>query len=126
MNRLIIEQLNQCQKAQVPPLNGDETVIYIPKGAAIIPQRVEQGGYYIISLEPYVINPPDGFTLHDNWNNGVAPKQNTMQCVVEMVMGKMIRINGIGFDRAKQSYIDGTEWCGWLPEKSITIIKRLG
>lgn len=126
MNDLLKAQLRLCQKAQVPNLNGDELEIYIPKGGVIIPDNVIEGGYYIIKLEPYIINPPEGFTLHINWNNSIAPKEGIMQCVVEKTMGKMVRINGIGYSLVNASYIDGTEWQGWLPQKSITVIKRLG
>ena len=87
---------------------------------------VDVGGYYIIELESYIINPPPNFTLHTNWNNGVVPKERVMQCVVEKIMGKMVFVNGIGYDRENLSYIDGTEWKGWLPEKSISVIMRLG
>ena len=126
MNNLILAQLKLCKKAKIPPIDGDEQIIYIPRGEIEIPPMVVAGGYYIIELENYIINPPDTFVLHTNWNNGVAPKEKVMQCVVEQVMGKMIRVNGIGYDRVNECYIDGTEWHGWLPQKSISIIRRLG
>lgn len=126
MNELIKAQLRLCQKAKVPELSGNETKIYIPKGAILLPEFVSIGGYYIIKLSQYVVDPPEGFTLHANWNNGIGPKEQTMQCVVENVLGKMVRINGIGFDIINSCYIEGTEWQGWVPQKSITIIKHLG
>ena len=126
MNPLIKKELKQCKKAQIPALSGENNVILIPKGERAVEQIVSVGSYYIIELENYIINPPNGFTLHDNWNKGVQPKEKVMQCVVEKSMGKMVYINGIGFDRVNDSYIDGTEWSGWLPTKSITVIKKLG
>ena len=126
MNKTLLKQLRLCKKAKIPTLNGDETKIVIERGEVEVPSKVDVGGYYIIELERYVVNPPPTFTLHDNWNNGIIPKERVMQCVVEKIMGKMVYINGIGYDRESFSYIDGTEWKGWLPEKSIEIIKRLG
>ena len=123
---MLLKQLRLCKKAQIPTLNGDEIEITIPKGELDIPPMVNVGGYYIIELERYIVNPPPTFTLHDNWNNGIAPKEKVMQCVVEKVMGKMVYINGIGYDRENCSYIDGTEWQGWIPQKSIEIVRRLG
>lgn len=126
MSKRLIKQLRLCKKANIPPVNGDEKEIVIQKGEIKVPSQVDVGGYYIIELEQYIVNPPANFTLHDNWNNGVVPKEKVMQCVVEKVMGKMVCINGIGYDRETMSYIDGTEWKGWIPQKSIEIIRRLG
>ena len=126
MNQLILSQLKLCKKAKIPSIDGTETLIKIPKGVLEVPSFVEVGGYYIVEFENYIVNPPSNFTLHDNWNGGKAPKEKVMQCVIEQVMGKMVRINGIGYDRISSQYIDGTEWRGWIPQKAISIIKRLG
>lgn len=126
MNKMLLSQLRLCKKAKIPALTGEELEIVIPRGEIEIPPMVDVGGYYIIELESYIVNPPPTFTLHDNWNRGTKPKVKVMQCVVEKAMGKMILINGIGYDRENQCYIDGTEWKGWLPTKSVSIIRRLG
>lgn len=125
MNNLIKTQLKLCRRANIPAFNDNDTTIIIPKGELVVPTNLVCGGYYIIELEKYIVNPPPNFTLHSNWNNGVAPKEQIVQCVVDKIVGKMAHIQGIGFDRVNSSYIDGTEWSGWIPMKSATIIKRL-
>ena len=126
MSERLIKQLRLCKKANIPPLDNKVDQIQIPKGAMNQPNMVEVGGYYIIELASYITNPPSNFTLHDNWNNGVIPKERVMQCVVEKMIGKMVRINGIGYNRETCSYIDKSEWNGWIPQKSIEIIRALG
>ena len=39
-------------------------------------------------------------------------------------MGKMVKIEGVGFDFENQVDLN-TSWCGWVPMKSIKIIKEL-
>ena len=76
----------------------------------------EQGHFYIIKVEDYIVHPYEGFTLHDNWNNGVIPTDNEMQIEVVQVMGKMMKINALGIHDKKM-------WSGWIPKKSAKIIQ---
>ena len=47
-----------------------------------------------------------------------------MKCEVVQKMGKMIKINSVGYDY--QNKLDTNDiWTGWLPEKSIKIIEVL-
>ena len=39
-------------------------------------------------------------------------------------MGKMIKVNSIGYDMKNHRNTNNV-WEGWLPEKSITIIEKL-
>ena len=86
--------------------------------------EVKLDHYYLIELEDYVINPPDGFSLHINWNGGIIPRHKYYKCQCVKVMGKMIKILGVAFDY--ENKLDLEEyWDGWLPLKSIRILREI-
>jgi len=120
MNKFIKEQLSKCK--MVLPSWDDSTIqLIIPKNS---PKQVEklvdfqEGLCYNIIVEDYIIHPYVGFTLHDNWNKGIAPTDKEMNCVVLKIMGKMVQINATGVN-------DNSQWTGWLPIKSCKIIKEI-
>jgi hypothetical protein len=39
-------------------------------------------------------------------------------------MGKMIKVNGIGYDQDKDQDLD-VMWSGWLPISEIKILKKI-
>ena len=64
------------------------------------------------------MHPFEGFTLHDNWNNGIVPTDVQMNAEILKIMGKMIQVHCIGKN-------DGNSWDGWLPIKSVKILKEI-
>lgn len=85
---------------------------------------LKQGMCYLIKVEDYIVHPFDGFNLHDNWNKGTHPNHIFMKCEVEQIMGKMVKVNTVGYDY--QNQLDTNDiWSGWLPEKSIKILEVL-
>jgi hypothetical protein len=82
-----------------------------------LPTDLIENHIYQITVADYIIHPYEGFTLHENWNNGIKPTCNSMQIEVDKTMGKMIHVKALGDD--------GLMWTGWLPKKSITIKKVL-
>lgn len=76
--------------------------------------RFTVGGNYDIIIEDYIINEPSNFTLSANWNGGTKPPEHHMSVTIVQIMGKMIKISGVG----KTS---GTHWEGWLPQKGIKV-----
>ena len=123
MNKYVIEELKKCKVAQLPPYNSSTRQLIIPK-AQNVEQYLRPGKCFLIKLEPYILNPPEGFTLHDNWNQGRKPPQQFMKVEIAQVMGKMIKVNGLGYDYANQKDTDEI-WEGWLPKKAISIISSL-
>lgn len=122
MNKFILNQLKKIRFANLPDYNDDTTEIFIPKQTNEV--SLEEGKCYIIEVENYIIKPYEGFTLHDNWNKGIVPKHKFMKCEVCQIMGKMIRIDAIGYDwENKEDILDS--WSGWLPIKSVKIIKEV-
>ena len=124
MNPLIKDQLSKIQRVDVPPFDDSTTQLTIARNNVKPISGLQEDHCYLISVEDYILNPPDGFTLHTNWNNNIAPKHKVMKIDVTKVMGKMVKVNSLGYDMENQ--IDTTDmWSGWLPQKSITIIERL-
>ena len=62
--------------------------------------------------------------LVSNWNNNTFPKHKYMKVEVIKFIGKMINVNGIGFDYDNNTNTQDT-WSGWLPISMIKQIKVL-
>ena len=118
MNKILYNQLKKCS-GNLPPFDETTTEIFIPKGSlSRVEDDLKLNHSYKIAVEDYIVNPYEGFTLHDNWNSGVAPTDKTMNCEVVQIMGKMIKVRAIGLE-------SHSVWEGWLPQKSIHIIEEL-
>lgn len=124
MNSLIKAQLEMVKRAALPDYDENTTEIVIHKGQHCSECLFEKGSCYLIKLENYLLHPSETFTLRANWNNNQIPRDTYMKCEVQQVMGKMIRIQGIGFDYIQKKDLNSV-WSGWLPVKSITIVSRL-
>lgn len=124
MNPLIKDQLQKIRRIEVPEYDDSTNVITLQKGSSVLCSGLQEDHCYLISVEDYILNPPEGFTLHTNWNNNITPKHKFMKVDVLQIMGKMIKVNSIGFDMKNQLDL-GDPWTGWLPQKSIKIIERL-
>ena len=123
INPLIKEQLDKITKIELPNFD-DERIISIKKTGSYSDSYFNVGDCYLICVEDYILNPPNGFTLHSNWNSNKIPKHKFMKIDVLQTMGKMVRVNSIGYDF--KNHIDtGDMWEGWLPKKSITIVEKL-
>jgi hypothetical protein len=124
MNKFALEQLRNVKVAELPPYDETTMSMVIPKQSIGSGVGVIRDHCYVLQLAPYVLNAPEGYTLHDNWNGGIPPKHEFMKAEVTQIMGKMIRVNGIGFDY-KNNIDTNDVWEGWLPAKSITVIREL-
>ena len=121
MNQLIYDQLKKISGVDLPDFNIDDISLVIPKYKE---KSLAVGKAYLIRLEKYLLNPPSGFNLHANWNKGIAPKNEYLYALIIQDMGKMIRIRSFGYDFDKQCILMNS-WDGWLPKKSITVIKEM-
>ena len=100
----------------------DDYHIVIEKYKEIIPVIQKT---YILELEDYIINPSDTFTLADNWNGGIIPKNKYLCATIINIIGKMIKVDACGYDLAsKQSTSDTYEGL-WLPLGGIHLIQEL-
>lgn len=118
MNEYIKNQLKSLKNIHLDGIDS-KNEFYIPK--IIISETFEfvVGNYYNLELKQYITNPPEGFTLHQNWNKNVIPKYNLLRCQIIQSMGKMIKIRGVAFDDLNYS------WEGWLPKSSVIILGEM-
>ena len=124
MNPLVKSQLEKIRGVVIPDYDDSTLQIHIPIKSEVATITLEQDKCYVVSVEDYILNPPDGFKLHTNWNNNKIPKHKFMKIDVCKIMGKMVKVNSIGYDIVNKTNINDM-WEGWLPESSITIIERL-
>ena len=125
MNLIIEEQLKKCKVAKIPQFDETTTHLIIPKQeGAISCSTFQINEEYIIKLESYILNPPEGFTLHTNWNNNIPPKSEVLYCKIIQVMGKMIKIHGMGYNYSTKQTTD-YNWEGWLPIKSVKVLEKI-
>ena len=132
MNSLIKQQLTKVKNVSLPQFNDSTTKLFVSKLSANHLTKVNYDNEvtlhiareYIIKVASYIVNPPAGFNLHENWNKGIKPDFDTMKCLVIQQAGKMVKIKGNQYNLdLKQEFT--TKWEGWLPLKSITIIEEL-
>lgn len=123
MNKIIKEQLKKCKVAEIPKYTDSTYHLIIPSK-----RRAEQclkvGGCYLIQLADYIIHPYEGFTLADNWNKGIVPKEEYIRANVVRTFGKMIQINGKGVNDSNTKILSEYKEL-WLPSKGIKIIKEI-
>lgn len=125
MNPLIEIQLNKLRDNFDIQYEDGTTQLNIPrKSSDSSVSELVIDCCYLISVEDYILYPPEGFTLHSNWNSNKIPVDKIMKIDVLNRMGKMIKVNSIGYDM-KNHKNTGNVWIGWLPEESIKIIERL-
>ena len=115
MNKFIKEQLNKCKIAKIPNFDDNTVEIFINKLYNDKKLEFEINQEYDIELENYIIHPYSGFTLHDNWNNGIIPTDKDMHILITKDIGKMMCVQAVGLN-------DKKSWGGWLPKKSCKIL----
>lgn len=120
MNEIIEKQLKNLKKCQLPPYTDETTEIFIPKGSIKKELGLELNHCYQIEIADYVLNPSPEFSLAQNWNNNTVPPCKYMNVCIMQLMGKMIKVEGIGFDIENQCPINNV-WGGWLPRESIKV-----
>ena len=122
MNKFIEEELNKCKIANIEIISDTEILI---KQKENIENIIQLNHYYIIELENYIIHPNINFTLAENWNKGVVPKSKYLKCMIVQIMGKMIKIDGSGYDIENNVDLNDVYLGLWLPVGGIKILKQL-
>lgn len=124
MNPIIEKQLKKCTIANIPPYDEKSLKLIITKKTTQNNQLCIPGHYYDIELSNYILNPPSECNLHVNWNKNIKPNSKIYRCEVLQIMGKMVKINGVGIDPTTQ--MDNNDsWMGWLPLDEIKVLKEL-
>ena len=120
MNKDIEKELKKVVGVELPEYENVYEIIISKKTVL----ELEEGNCYLIEIADYVLNPPPDFTLHANWNKNTKPVDKTLSVEVTKVAGKMILVNSFGYDLSINK-TNNNFWQGWLPRKSIKIIKKL-
>lgn len=124
MSKFAREQLRKCSIADVSNFNDNDLHIVIPK-LGKMDLTMQRGCKYLVELAQYIVNPPDGFTLADNWNKGITPKEKYLIIEVVGVAGKMLKTDAVGFDYANNRTTDSKYKDLWLPSKGVKALKQL-
>lgn len=126
MNEFILQKLKSTKIADTSNINIGTCEIILPKVESSLPKpiTITIGHSYIIEVANYIINPPPNFDLHINWNNNNIPKFSCMKCKVTHLIGKMVKLNAISYDKYNNIELSDT-WEGWIPQKSILNIKEI-
>lgn len=124
MNKIVEEQLKKLKICKVPEYDENTMELYITKQSPNKQCLLEENHCYILQFERYILDPPPNFTLHSNWNNGISPKHEFVKAEVSKIMGKMIKVNSVGYD-IKTDTDTNDIWEGWVPYKGIKIIKEI-
>ena len=114
MNKFIKEQLDNLESVDVQQVSELE---YIIKRKASS-DSISLNHYYLIELADYIIHPSDNFTLAANWNSGLVPTSKQIKAMVTQILGKMLKIDGIGDDNKTYMGL-------WLPMGGIKVVKEL-
>lgn len=68
-----------------------------------------------VIFEDYIVHPFEGFTFHEQWNNGIPPCERVM-------FGKKTKeTKGMYYFELVSDSSD-KKWSGWCPKKSCKII----
>lgn len=127
MNPVIKRELEKI-RAPLPEYDDSTTLINIPRkdseSTSAVRQFVENN-CYLIELEDYILNEPPNFTLSANWNKGVVPSSKFLKVEVSRVMGKMIQVNGSGYNPLTDTDHNDTYIGLWLPASSVKVHQQL-
>lgn len=124
MSKFLSKQLKMVTAVDLSDVPDDFHVLCIDKQKTLQNVDIHIGESFLIELENYIIHPSENFTLHKNFNNNIAPTEKFMRVIVLEIMGKMVKIEGMGFNMKTHENV-GEIWVGWLPRKSMKIKKEL-
>lgn len=114
MNEIIKEQLNKAINL-LHAVNG-QIIDYIPDDFDSILFNIQQTDRdeIKVTFADYVINPFEGFDMHDRFNNGIAPYSKVMYGKILQETDKMYK-----FDL--HSDVGDNHWIGWCYKKSCYV-----
>lgn len=117
MNKFIKQQLNKC-RIPIPDFDDTTTHLIISRNDELKKlEELQTGSYYEIEIADYVVNEPPTFTLSSNWNAGTKPPEHSMNVEIVQMLGKMVKVSGAGVNT-------NINWAGFLPKKSIKVVKK--
>nr|DAD82715.1 MAG TPA: hypothetical protein [Siphoviridae sp. ctrpg19] len=122
MNELIKKQLLACEHVVLPTWDDNTTLITIKKGSIKKELKFEFGCYYKIEISDKVLSPTSESTLAKNWNGNTVPPSKIFNCVVQQLMGKMVKVDGVA---VIDNVATDQKWNGWLPISEVVILEEI-
>lgn len=117
LNKFIKKELEKC-RIKLPEYNDDTTYLFIPRNEDVKNlEELKINHFYLFEVADYIINEPPTFTLSANWNGGTYPPEKRLNCEVLEFVGKMVKVLSEG----ETTHI---RWEGYLPRKSIKVVKE--
>lgn len=122
MNKLIEKQLSMVQYADLSQHDELKHEFNIKKRVDI---KLELDAYYLIHLKDTLMDPNLNELIRVNWNGNRMPTLADLTVEVCKVMGKMVKVNAIGYDPETKQDVMSCKWTGWLPIDEIKIVEKL-
>lgn len=120
--KLIEKELSKVIIADLSNYNSDSGKFFIPRYRQF---QFKEGYYYIIELSDKLLVEDPTSTLAANWNSGRIPPFKYMKACVDKVLGKMIKVTGLGYNYLENKDLDKI-WEGWLPIEQLRVFSVLG
>lgn len=124
MNNIVKKQLEACKVADLPAWDDNTVHIVINRKTQLEAKDIQLNHYYIVKLADYILHEPEGFTLSTNWNAGKKPETSYLKCCVTKSMGKMLFVEGIGYDYENKADLTPV-FNGWLPSAGIKVMEEI-
>ena len=121
MNKLIAQQLNNVNIADLSNYDESTNSYYIPKYNEI---KLDVDSCYIICIDDVLLKYDENSTLISNWNRGTYPKSKYMKVDISKLVGNMVLVNGFGYDY-ENNQDTNIMWSGWLPIKQIKVMEKI-
>lgn len=119
MNKIIKDQLNKVQFADLSNFDEKTNTYIIPKKTDI---KIEKYKTYIIELLDKCFDKEA--LININWNRGKVPTSKYYKAEILNIVGRNVQINGLAYDLETKSDLN-TFWTGYLELKNIKIIETL-
>lgn len=114
---LIKEQLSKVQFADLSNYDKETNTYHISKINQI---KLKINHQYIIKIKDSLY---DNIILRDNYNGGKNPSCRCYLIDIIMILGKIIKVNGIEYDLTLNKVLNNL-WSGYLAIKDIEILEE--
>lgn len=118
INKLIQDQLNNVKFADLSNFYPESNTYIIKKREDI---KFEEDSCYLIHIK---VSAFTNTTLAINWNNGSYPPHPYLKVDVSKIVGKMVKVVGIGFDPETSQDLS-IFWSGWLFIEDVEILSKI-
>lgn len=116
--QLVKEQLSKVYYADLSNYNEEENSYFIPKINKI---KIQLNHTYIIEIKESI---KDNQTLKCNYNKGEIPPFKCCLIDVSLVLGKIIKVNGVEYDINNKSPLNKI-WSGYLAIDDIKVLEEV-